>query len=65
MTDFEKIKRALIEGGYTKVEDTVFDTCHFEVSEWEDSKYIALVLCSDTVRIEFEFDSKGNLLIIS
>ena len=65
MTDFQKIKRALVEGGYAKVGDTVFDTCHFEVSEWDDSKIITLALCNDSVRVGFEFDGKGNLLFIS
>ena len=65
MTDFQKIKRALVEGGYVKAEDAVFNTCHFEVSEWADSKMISLVLCNDSVRVWFEFDDKGNLLIIS
>ena len=40
-------------------------TCHFEVSEWDDSKYITLALCNNSVRVGFEFDSKGNLLFIS
>lgn len=65
MTDFQKIKRALVEGGYVKAEDTVFDTCHFEVSEWDDSKYITLALCNNSVKVGFEFDGKGNLLFIS
>ena len=58
MTDFEKIKRALIEGGYV-------ENKHFEVNEWAESKNIALDFFDDLVRVEFEFDSKGNLLFIS
>lgn len=58
MTDFEKIKRALIKGDY--VEDK-----HFEVSEWTESKSITLNFFDDVVRIDFEFDDKGNLIFIS
>ena len=58
MTDFQKIKRALIEGGYVEGK-------HFEANEWADSKDIPLTFFDDLVRVEFEFDSKGNLLFIS
>lgn len=58
MTDFEKIKRALVKGGYVE------DKC-FEINEWNESKNIALDFFDDLVRVEFEFDSKGNLLFIS
>lgn len=58
MTDFEKIKRALVEGGL--VEDK-----HFTVCEWAESKDITLNFFDDLVRVEFEFDGKGNLLFIS
>ena len=58
MTDFEKIKRALVEGGYVECK-------HFEINEWAESKNIALDFFDDLVRVEFEFDSKGNLLFIS
>lgn len=58
MTDFEKIKRALVEGGYVEGK-------HFEINEWAESKYIALDFFDDLVRVEFKFDSKGNLLFIS
>ena len=58
MTDFEKIKRALVEGGYAE------GKC-FEINEWNESKNIALDFFDDLARVEFEFDSKGNLLFIS
>ena len=58
MTDFEKIKRALVKGGY--VEDK-----HFEVGEWTESKSINLNFFDDLVRIDFKFDDKGNLIFIS
>lgn len=59
MTDFEKIKRALFEGGYVE------GSKHFEINEWNENKNIALNFFDDLVRVEFEFDSKGNLLFIS
>ena len=58
MTDFEKIKRALVEGGYVEGK-------HFEVNEWTESKYIFLNFFDDLVRVDFKFDNKGNLLFIS
>ena len=58
MTDFEKIKRALVEGGFKEGK-------HFDVCEWAESKDITLNLCDNLVRVEFEFDNKGNLLFIS
>lgn len=59
MTDFEKIKRALVEGGYVE------GSKHFEINEWTESKYIFLNFFDELVRVEFKFDSKGNLLFIS
>ena len=58
MIDFEKIKRALVEGGYV-------ENKHFEINEWVESKNITLNFFDDLIRVEFEFDSKGNLLFIS
>ena len=58
MTDFEKIKRALVKGGY--VEDK-----YFEVGEWTESKSINLNFFDDMVSIDFKFDDKGNLIFIS
>ena len=55
MTDFEKIKRALVKGGYVE----------FEVNEWSECKNIALSFFNDLARVEFNFDSKGNLLYIT
>lgn len=57
MTDFEKIKKALVKGGHVEK--------YFEINEWNESKNIALDFFDDLVRVEFEFDSKGNLLFIS
>lgn len=57
MTDFEKIKRALIEGGFKEGR-------HFEANEWAESKDITLNFFDELVRVEFEFDGKGNLLFI-
>ena len=58
MTDFEKIKRALVEGGYVEGK-------HFEVNEWTESKNITLDFFDELVSVDFKFDSKGNLLFIS
>ena len=58
MTDFEKIKRALAEGGFE-------EGSRFEANEWAESKDISLNFFDEFVRVDFEFDSKGNLLFIS
>ena len=58
MTDFEKIKTALFEGGFR--EDN-----HFECTEWEDGKDIFLQTEGMEHDINFEFDDKGNLISIS
>ena len=58
MTDFEKIKTALFEGGFR--EDK-----HFECAEWESGKDIFLETEDMNRDINFEFDSKGNLISIS
>ena len=58
MTDFEKIKNALFEGGFR--EDK-----HFGCSEWENRKDIFLETEDMNREINFEFDSKGNLVAIS
>ena len=57
MTDFEKIKNALFEGGFR--EDK-----HFECAEWKDRKDIYLQTAGMEHDINFEFDSKGNLISI-
>lgn len=57
MTDFEKIKNALVDGGF--VEDE-----HFECAEWEDRKDIYLQTRGMEHDINFEFDNKGNLISI-
>ena len=58
MTDFEKIKTALFEGGFR--EDK-----HFECAEWENGKDIFLQTEGMEHDINFEFDDKGNLISIS
>ena len=55
MTDFEKIKTALFEGGFR--EDK-----HFECTEWEDGKDIFLQTEGLEHDINFEFADKGNLI---
>lgn len=59
MTDFEKIKNALIEGGYRLNK-------HIEVNEFKEKKFIYLShsMCEayDTC---FEFDENGNLVEIN
>lgn len=57
MTDFEKIKNALVDGDF--VEDE-----HFWYSEWKDSKNISLQTRGMEHDIYFEFDNKGNLISI-
>ena len=57
MTDFEKIKNALVEGGFR--EDK-----HFECFEWKTEKDIYLQTAEMEHDINFEFDSKGNLISI-
>ena len=51
MTDFEKIKNALFEGGFR--EDK-----HFECAEWKDRKDIYLQTAGMEHDINFEFDDK-------
>ena len=58
MTDFEKIKTALFEGGFR--EDK-----HFECAEWKTRKDIFLQTEGMDLDINFEFDDKGNLISIS
>ena len=58
MTDFEKIKTALFEGGFR--EDK-----HFECAEWKTVKGIFLQIEGMDHDINFEFDDKGNLISIS
>ena len=58
MTDFEKIKNALVDGGF--VEDE-----HFECSEWTDRKDIYLQTRGMEHDINFGFDDKGNLILIT
>ena len=58
MTDFEKIKTALLEGGFR--EDK-----HFGCAEWESGKDIFLQTKGMDHDINFEFDDKGNLISIS
>ena len=58
MTDFERIKKALFEGGFR--EDK-----HFECAEWESGKDIFLQISGMDHDINFEFDNKGNLISIS
>ena len=59
MTDFEKIKNALIEGGYRL-------NRHIEINEFKEKKFIYLTHSSyDTPDTCFEFDGQGNLLEIN
>ena len=58
MTDFEKIKNALFEGGFREDKD-------FGCSEWENRKDFFLETEDMNREINFEFDSKGNLMAIS
>ena len=58
MTDFEKIKNALFEGGFR--EDK-----HFECAEWKTEKDIYLQTEEMDHDINFKFDNKGNLISIS
>lgn len=59
MTDFEKIKNALIEGGYRLNQ-------HIEIDEFEEKKFIYLSHSMyDAPDTCFEFDGKGNLLEIN
>lgn len=64
MTDFEKIKNALANGG--NVEGRNFFVC-----DWENEKIISLYKSYPTshwsneeIETEFNFDSEGNLIEI-
>jgi len=61
MTDFEKIKKALADGGN-------IEGRNFFVWEWEDEKTISLYKSyptthwdSEEIETEFKFDIEGNL----
>jgi hypothetical protein len=59
MTDFEKIKTALIEGGYKLNQ-------HIEIDEFKEKKFIYLSHSKyDAPDTCFEFDGKGKLLEIN
>ena len=59
MTDFEKIKNALIEGGYKLNQ-------HIEINEFKGKKFIYLSHSMyDAYDTCFEFDGKGKLLEIN
>lgn len=64
MTDFEKIKKALTDGGN-------IEGFNFFVYEWKDKKNISLykfyptTYCdSEEIETEFSFDNEGNLITI-
>lgn len=64
MTDFEKIKKALVNGG--NIEGRNFFVC-----EWTDNKTISLYKSYPTshwdneeIETEFNFDSEGKLIEI-
>lgn len=64
MTDFEKIKKALADGGN-------LEGFNFFVCEWEDKKTISLYKSypttywdSEEIETEFNFDGEGNLIEI-
>lgn len=58
MTDFEKIKKALVEGGFK-------ENKHFTADEWSDCKDIYLQTSGMDESMIFEFDNNGNLISIS
>lgn len=59
MTDFEKIKNALIEGGYRLNQ-------HIEINEFKEEKFIYLSHSMyDELDTCFAFDGQGNLLEIN
>lgn len=58
MTDFEKIKKALVEGGFR-------ENKHFTTDEWSDCKDIYLQTSGMDESMIFEFDNKGNLISIT
>lgn len=58
MTDFEKIQKALIEGGFTKDK-------HFTTDEWSDCKDIYFCTRGMDESVNFEFDAEGNLISIT
>lgn len=61
MTDFEKIKKALADGGN-------IEGINFFICKWEDRATISLYKSypttywdSEEIETEFNFDSEGNL----
>lgn len=59
MTDFEKIKTALLKGGYRL-------NAHLEINEFEGKKTIYLShSVFDAYDTCFEFDGKGKLIEIN
>lgn len=59
MSDFERIKQALLKGGYTM-------ESHIEIKEYAERKYIYLSHCRyDAFDTCFEFDKNGKILEIN
>ena len=57
MTDFEKIKNALVQGGFR-------ENKHFTTDEWSDCKDIYFCTRGMDESVNFEFDAEGNLSVI-
>ena len=58
MTDFERFKKALVEGGRYKVGYNV------EIYDWIDVKHIYLFHYENLNETCFEFDGEGKLIKI-